>query len=185
MPSRQNESELRRNLQQLKALETSQALAEKVLKSYPDYGKVSPEYTAAMVEAFAAFSAEIQQGLANVVHGLRGRHAFLPTVADVVKLGNEIAAKLPRKVSVQAPEPDVKATADISRKLENLSRSMKNMRSVEDAERVGSEQDKWNEYLAYLGDGSIAKGAAVMLERGETEPPLGWERKTGWQGEIA
>ena len=64
-----------------------------MLKSYPDYGKSPPEYLAGIVSVFAEYPIEIQQKLFNPLRGIRSKCAFLPTIADIVKLADEFLAK--------------------------------------------------------------------------------------------
>ncbi len=72
-------------------------MAGKVLNSYPDYAKATPGYTAGIVEAFARYSPEVQEKLADLTRGLRSRCDFLPTISAVVKMAEEIEAELFRK----------------------------------------------------------------------------------------
>jgi len=60
-----------------------------MLMSYPDYGKSTEHYQAGIVGVFAEYPENIQQRLAHPIQGIRGRCAFLPTIADVVKMAEE------------------------------------------------------------------------------------------------
>ena len=87
------------------------ALVEPMLKSYPEYGKTPPEYLAGIVGAFSNYPASVQEKLADPIRGLRGKCAFLPTIADVVKLADEFSeaefrsAELNRKYSSVVKSP--------------------------------------------------------------------------------
>lgn len=61
-----------------------------MLMSYPDYGKSTEHYQAGIIGVFAEYPEDIQRRLAHPIHGIRGRCAFLPTIADVVKMAEEI-----------------------------------------------------------------------------------------------
>lgn len=87
-------SERSENLQRLK---TARDQANKVLQSYPDYGKATDGYIAGIIEAFAQFDDGIQLQLAHISLGLRARHSYLPTIEDVMKLAAELLAERSRK----------------------------------------------------------------------------------------
>ena len=61
---------------------------------YPDYGKVQPEYVAAMTEAFEFFTDAVQDRLLSPTSGLPSTFRYLPVVADVLTAGRAIAALL-------------------------------------------------------------------------------------------
>ncbi len=61
-----------------------------MLMSYPDYGKSTEHYQAGIIGVFAEYPEDIQKRLAHPIHGIRGRCAFLPTIADVVRMAEEI-----------------------------------------------------------------------------------------------
>lgn len=65
-----------------------------MLKRWPDYGKAPVEYLAGMIEIFEEYSEPVQIKLAHPRFGLRGLCVFLPTNADVVKLGDQFQREL-------------------------------------------------------------------------------------------
>jgi hypothetical protein len=67
---------------------------QKLVRIYPDYGKVLPEYIAAMTEVFEAFPEEVQERLLSPLHGLPSQSRFLPVPFDAKELGGKIAASL-------------------------------------------------------------------------------------------
>ena len=67
---------------------------QKLLSFYPDYSKVSPDYVAAMTEAFAYFSDDVQDSLLNPISGLPSTFRFLPVVADTLSAGRAVAASM-------------------------------------------------------------------------------------------
>jgi hypothetical protein len=71
-------------------LKKSREYAGKVLNSYPDYAKATPGYTASIIEAFAQFDDGIQNQLSHISGGLRAKCKYLPTVADVIELGQSL-----------------------------------------------------------------------------------------------
>lgn len=81
----------------MKRLEPAGVLVEKVLKSYPDYGKAPLGYTTSLIETFAEYPLDIQEQLADRTRGIQSRCEFLPTVAAVVKLADELLTEKARK----------------------------------------------------------------------------------------
>jgi hypothetical protein len=65
------------------------ATAEKLLTSYPDYGKSTKEYIAAICEAIAELPDDIITAMIDMKTGIRARCAFLPTIADIMKFAEE------------------------------------------------------------------------------------------------
>lgn len=61
-----------------------------MLRNYPEYGKVSDEYFAAIVELLASYPRYLQNRLADAKEGVPSRCKFLPTAADVVGLADAI-----------------------------------------------------------------------------------------------
>lgn len=61
-----------------------------MLMSYPDYGKSTEFYQAGIVGVFAEYPDSVQQRLAHPITGIRGRCGYLPTIADVVKMADEL-----------------------------------------------------------------------------------------------
>lgn len=72
-------------------------MAGKILNSYPDYAKSTPAYTAGIVEVLARYPQAIQEALADPMRGVRSRCTFLPTIADIVKIGDEFTAEQARQ----------------------------------------------------------------------------------------
>jgi hypothetical protein len=75
-----------------RALEATKA-AEKLLSSYPDYGKAPKGYLIAIAEILAELSEEALAAVMDSKNGVRARHSFLPTVADIVKVAEEYIKK--------------------------------------------------------------------------------------------
>lgn len=77
----------------MQKLKTAREVAGKILNSYPDYAKATPSFTGAVIEAIAQYPAYVQHALAHPTRGVQGKSTFLPTVADIVKLADELTAK--------------------------------------------------------------------------------------------
>lgn len=69
------------------------AAAEKLLTSYPDYGKSTDTYIAAICEAIAELPDDIVAAVLDLRTGIRARCAFLPTIADIMKFAEEYTAR--------------------------------------------------------------------------------------------
>lgn len=96
--------------QNLNALKLARELAGKVLNSYPDYAKATPGFTAGIVEAFARYPESVQHAMADTTNGLRGRCEYLPTIAAVVKMADEITAEQARKADFNSRYCGVRRT---------------------------------------------------------------------------
>lgn len=65
-------------------------MIEKILKRYPDYGKASDEYVAALTQLVASCDYRTQCRLADIITGISARCKFLPTVADFAEFVAEL-----------------------------------------------------------------------------------------------
>jgi hypothetical protein len=72
-------------------------LAEKMLRSYPDYGKSPPEYLAGIGGVLAELSFEVRKELFDPMRGIRSRCKFLPTIADIVEMADQIGTRFARR----------------------------------------------------------------------------------------
>lgn len=68
-------------------------VAEKLLTSYPDYGKAHESYLLTITELLASLSDDVIAAVLDLKTGVRARCSFLPTVADIVKCADEYIAK--------------------------------------------------------------------------------------------
>ncbi len=68
-------------------------LAERLLSSYPDYGKAPKPYLVSITEILATLDPDVQMALADIKTGIRARCSFLPTIADIAKFADEHTAK--------------------------------------------------------------------------------------------
>ena len=92
----------RSDLDSLERLKSARQWAGKVLNSYPDYGKAPPSYTASIVEIFAAYPVHIQEALADKKSGVVAKCEYLPTVAAIVKLAEELEQQHERREAIKA-----------------------------------------------------------------------------------
>lgn len=80
---------------------------------------------------------------------------------------------------------DAAKTLKMKRQMENFSRSMKGLRSMEIVEDVRERQKEINDYATHIGGGDYAAGLMIMMDRSMEHPPLNWrEQARGWSGEI-
>lgn len=87
------------------ALKAAKETAKKILSRYPDYDTASETYLAAVTEILSTFSPLMQAELANIVTGVSAKCRFLPKVADIVQIANEIGDKA-REPSYKKLAPD-------------------------------------------------------------------------------
>lgn len=63
-----------------------------ILSCYPDYGKAPPEYAVNITDVLASFPEWAMVKLCNLREGIPAKCKFLPTVADIVQMGDAIIA---------------------------------------------------------------------------------------------
>ncbi len=61
-----------------------------MLGAFPDYGKAPPNYAAAIAKVLAEYPANIQERICDLRFGLASKLKFLPTVSDVVEMGDKL-----------------------------------------------------------------------------------------------
>jgi hypothetical protein len=61
-----------------------------MLGAFPDYGKAPPNYAAAIAKVLADYPANIQERICDLRFGLASKLKFLPTVSDVVEMGDRL-----------------------------------------------------------------------------------------------
>jgi hypothetical protein len=66
--------------------------AQMILSCYPDYGKAAPEYIVNIIDALSTFPSRILVKLCNLREGIPAKHSYLPTVADIVQMGEGFLA---------------------------------------------------------------------------------------------
>lgn len=97
------------SLENLRKLNAAAEVIEKILKRYPDYGKASDEYVAALTQLVANYDYKMHRRLEDIMTGVSARFKFLPTVADIADLAREFENKfapIPTTHRYFAPEPD-------------------------------------------------------------------------------
>lgn len=75
-----------------------------ILSCYPDYGKAAPEYIVNIIDTLATFPSRILVKLCHLRDGIPGKHSYLPTVADIVKLGEAFLAIEDLEARVEAED---------------------------------------------------------------------------------
>ena len=83
---------LQQRKEQFEKKKNANSLVKPMLMTYPDYGKSTEHYQAGIIGVFAEYPEDVQQRLAHPITGIRGRCAYLPTIADVVKMADEFLA---------------------------------------------------------------------------------------------
>lgn len=63
--------------------------AEAILSCYPDIGKATPEYIVNLIDVLATFPLYVLAALADLRTGIPAQCQYMPTVADIVRAGNE------------------------------------------------------------------------------------------------
>lgn len=81
-------------------MEEATPMAEKILKSYPDYGKAPAEYLLAVTELLAGYPQEVRERLADLRTGIASRCKFLPSIAEIVEMAEE-----PQRIREQFSPP--------------------------------------------------------------------------------
>jgi hypothetical protein len=69
-------------------------IAEKILSSYPDYGKAPDGYLLSVTEFIAYQIPEVQEALAHPLTGIATKCKYLPTIADLREFIEERAKRL-------------------------------------------------------------------------------------------
>lgn len=64
-------------------------MAERLLKSFPDYNKANEAYIASIVQTLAALPNDIVVAIMDLTTGIRSKCQFLPTVADLCNFAVE------------------------------------------------------------------------------------------------
>lgn len=170
-----------------KAVET----VDKILRTFPEYGKAPPSYVASLVE-IVAYYPSLMALFADKVKGIPARCKFLPTIADFVAMATELTppddgtsarvADLAARVEqarLTAPEGDYHAKqipryydkhrneirpGEAEERLEQFERDKASMARVQ----------RMTSYVKELGNGDALAGWQIAIERGIQEPPENW-----------
>lgn len=160
--------------------------AETILTTYPDYGKAHKNYTTEIIRLIASYPPEIQERIADLQTGIRSRCDFLPTIAKITEFVAEITKPNFPGIGLRdysGLEVDTKPYhPEIVPYISN--RETRNpdhyaAAKVEDAKtREGIRRaERMLKYVKELGNGSALDGWLIAIERGEEEPPTGWEAR--------
>lgn len=157
-------------------------MAKLILKTYPEYSKSPPEYLAAIVSVIASYPLETQNRLANLRVGIPAKCKFLPTVADIVQMGDELAKPRfgevrdygPRVVDTTPYHPEI--VPYISNRETRNPDEYSQFRADDEKTKEGIRRaDRMLAYVKTLGHGSALDGWLVAIEQGITEPPADFE----------
>lgn len=64
-----------------------------MLSAFPDYGKSAPEYLLSVTELLASYPPDVQVKLADHRTGIPAKTQFLPTVAVIVEMADNLMAQ--------------------------------------------------------------------------------------------
>lgn len=62
--------------------------AKMILACYPDYGKAPPEYVVNLIDVLSTYPESVMVRLCDLRTGIPAKCAFLPTVAEIVAMGD-------------------------------------------------------------------------------------------------
>ncbi len=87
-------------------------VVERLLSSYPDYGKAPETYLASVAELVAGYDSAMQTEMLDLRQGIRAKCTYLPTIADIVKWGDDYLARRNQFKSQPSREPYFRPTED-------------------------------------------------------------------------
>ena len=162
----------------------SRKLVETIVRRFPDYGKVTPQYVAGLIEVMATFPLAVQTEIADIREGISGIAKFLPTVADLVEFGKQIDTKHEAAERYRQPRREIDTSEYIPKQIpQYFDRHGERITEREANERAEAHRQamagmkRVNRMLAYvkqLGDGDALKGWEIAIANGESEPPAEW-----------
>lgn len=77
-----------------------------IFACYPDYGKAPPEYAVNVIDVISTFPEWVMVDLCNLRTGIPAKCKFLPTVADIVRMGEDLIADQQLKDMVAEKEAE-------------------------------------------------------------------------------
>lgn len=134
---------------------------------------------------------DVKIAVQHPTKGIRASHTWLPDPKTLIeflramqerrgliksnarKLANEI-------IEEQNREPDKcpEEWVAMSRRIQNIVRASRGNCSLEQEEQRRSQQEEFNEYAKFRGDGDWAKGIEILLEEGTETAPENWRTNT-------
>lgn len=73
-------------------MDEAKKAAQMILSCYPDYGKAPPEYIVNLIDVLATFPSHALVRLVNLREGIVARCNYLPSIAEVVEMGESFAS---------------------------------------------------------------------------------------------
>lgn len=94
IPSKAGSSDSEPSLMKSRAesLDRAATTAEKILFCFPDYGKAPDEYLGNLTALLAEYPEDVQDALADRKTGIPSKVQFLPTVAAIVEMAEQLMA---------------------------------------------------------------------------------------------
>jgi hypothetical protein len=65
-------------------------VAGKILNSYPDYAKSSPDFTLRIIEKISSYPEDIQDALCDKDHGVQTKSTYLPSVSTIADFADRL-----------------------------------------------------------------------------------------------
>lgn len=105
-----------------------------MLAGFPDYGKTSAEYVPAITAVMESYPITVQERLSDFRTGIPARCKFLPTIAEIVELGDEIlrsiARSRPKPILIEVKQ-DPAERARIGEKMAELAAELAKVNVIE------------------------------------------------------
>lgn len=162
-------------------LRSAKTRVDAILKRYPDYSKATGEYVAALVEVMATYPDAVQDEIADIRQGIAARLKYLPTVADLVGLGNEIDARHRSQAIYNTPRREVDPKPYRPQQIPQFfDKNGNRITEYEMQERAALHRlnqesirrvNRYTAYCKHLGSGDAIAGAVLMQQRGESDVP--------------
>lgn len=157
----------------MKDLNDCTDMTEKMLRSYPDYGKSPPEYAAGIAGVLSMLSPEIRQEIFDPMRGIRSRCKFLPTIADIVELADQISARIAARKDFKERYGRGYTVVETARKpfipFPELWEAFKDEPEVLYGRDFGTYQDAFKALCLPSPYGGKAMARSVMIDRGYNE----------------
>lgn len=83
-----------------------------ILACYPDYGKAPPEYVVNLIDVISTYPESVMVRLCDLRTGIASKCTFLPTVAEIVAMGNGFEAWDRLAADMAAREEEARIAAE-------------------------------------------------------------------------
>ena len=171
-------------------MQNASRVAKSILGSYRDSPTATKEYTVAILQVIASYPPDIQSRMADLRTGIPAKCKFLPTVAEIVEFGDELTIPAPdffpgfglrdyRGLEVDTKPYHPEITPYISNRPTRNPAHYQGVNPEDEKYKAGIRRaERMLAYVLELGVGDAFAGWSIAIERGESEPPEGWEPKS-------